>query len=548
MNSERSARRDRFAIDVALEGRHADGERFERFGDSVTTLDPPFDEAAVEHAQLVVLSADGQSRVHRIGSDPIVIGRGLDADLRIEREEISRAHARITQPHPGHFMLEDLSSKNGTRVNGLPVQARALRFGDRIHIGTQHVLVFTHYDHIDEQLQQLQKLEALGQMAGGIAHDFGNLLAAVQGNVTYLSETLEELPVDEDTLESLRDIGRAVERGNELTRRLLEIARRRAPETRAVDLADAVHKVLSLLSASFDGVIVPLNRVPAGMRVLADPLALDQILTHLALNARDALLMADDDGRALELRVSAQEMRLSHAHEMSPFVEPGRYISLVVEDNGCGMDAETRRRIFEPMYSTKQDSSPGLGLSTVYNLVRDHGGHVQVDSEPGRGTRFTLLLPAPSHHGRARRATRVGLVSPASLTPPDLQAAPVRTLVLLDPRGGVHGQNARAVRGAGFRLVHAAAGVEVLEVLAHADEEGRVSLLVVDESTPIAEAEMTLVRARERYPATPIALLTGDGEGQWAATLLSRGACATLHSPCDAAQLRALCQLVQDDN
>ncbi len=239
---------------------------------------------------------------------------------------------------------------------------------------------------IEDQLRQSQKMEAVGRLAGGVAHDFNNLL----GIVTACAELLRNR-VDAESTEYIDNIHEAAKRGASLTRQLLAFSRRQPVQTQLLDLNDRLKEVSKLLHPlmgdDVDIVILPRS---ATAIVEADPGQLDQVVLNLAVNARDAM----PHGGKLIVETATLDSDQSFARE-HPAMIPGRYVMLAVSDNGTGMDEATRSRIFEPFFTTKEiGKGSGLGLATVYGIVKQSGGHIWVYSEPGHGTTFKIYLPS----------------------------------------------------------------------------------------------------------------------------------------------------------
>jgi signal transduction histidine kinase len=242
---------------------------------------------------------------------------------------------------------------------------------------------------IEDQLRQSQKMEAVGRLAGGVAHDFNNLL----GIVTACSELLRSR-VDAESAEYIDNIHEAAKRGALLTRQLLAFSRRQPVQTQLLDLNERLKEVSKLLRPLMgDDVEIVLRPRPATAIVEADPGQLDQIVINLAVNARDAM----PRGGKLILETELLDSDESFARE-HPAMMAARYVMLAVSDNGTGMDEATRSRVFEPFFTTKETGKgSGLGLATVYGIVKQSGGHVWVYSEPGHGTTFKIYLPSAEH-------------------------------------------------------------------------------------------------------------------------------------------------------
>ena len=261
------------------------------------------------------------------------------------------------------------------------------------------VLDVTEQRHLEEQLRQAQKMEAVGQLAGGIAHDFNNLLTTVLAANELVSAAL---PADGPHREDVETVRQAAGRAAELTRNLLAFSRQQALELRAVApealLADFVRLARRIVPEDVEVTL----RVDAPHAVIrADPVAIEQMLMNLVTNARDAMPLGGKLTFAVGL--DAMDDAFVRAHGWG---DPGEYVTITVTDTGGGMDAETREHVFEPFFTTKPvGEGTGLGLAMVYGLVKQHGGFIDVDSEPGRGSAFRLYFPAVAEATSPRAAS-----------------------------------------------------------------------------------------------------------------------------------------------
>lgn len=353
------------------------------------TLAPPIAAAG----RLVCLVGRQAGQTFGLGTRSLTIGRDADVDIRVEGHDVSRRHAAI-EWHDGHYQLRDLGSRNGTTINSIPVRTAVLQIGDRIQLGATALLVYAHDDELERRAARLQKLESLAHLAGGMVHDFKNTLGVILANVDIVSAILRaRADEDPDLLACLADVQTATRSGTELAQRLLFFARRDvAAPTSPVNLARLVAEVRAMIRHSFDrrpGIRITVD-VAADLQVRGQPGELQHALLNLCLNARDAM---PNGG---ELSIAARAIVLAQVEALELHLPaPGPFVELQVTDDGIGMDAATLAHVFEPFFTTKRPGEgTGLGLSTVYGVVRSHGGNVLVESVRGKGTCFRILLPA----------------------------------------------------------------------------------------------------------------------------------------------------------
>lgn len=238
-----------------------------------------------------------------------------------------------------------------------------------------------------EQLRQAQKMEAIGRLAGGIAHDFNNLLHVING---YSDLLLQQVGPDDPMREMLAEIRKAGELSASLTHQLLAFSRRQVLTPKPLNLNEVIGNIEKMLHRILgENVKLAVNLAPDLDILAADPSQIQQILLNLAVNARDAM----PSGGTLTIQTSNREVGRDDAPAI-PGIPPGRYVVLSVQDTGCGMTAEIQSHIFEPFFTTKEPGNgTGLGLSTIYGIVKQSGGHIEVKSEPGCGTEFLIYLP-----------------------------------------------------------------------------------------------------------------------------------------------------------
>ena len=327
-------------------------------------------------------------------------------------------------------------------VNGLIgiVENGALRriWGTRRDVTVERLL--------DERLAQTQRLEAIGRLAGGVAHDFNNLLTAMLG---YSGSLLERLSDDAVAREDATEIERLALRACELTRQLTSFSRGQVLRPAALDLNEVLRGTEALLGRVIgEDVEFKLSLADRLDPVLADAGQIERVVMNLVVNARDAM----PAGGILEIRTANVELDLEHT--LRPDVPPGHYVQLAVSDSGVGMTEEVRRHAFEPFFTTKATGrGTGLGLATVYGIVRQSGGEITLYSEPGRGTTFKIYLPV-----RGRVATRGTAPSLAPLT----GHSGNETVLLVEDEAPVREIVRRALTAVGYRILEATDGADAL--------------------------------------------------------------------------------------
>ncbi len=257
--------------------------------------------------------------------------------------------------------------------------------GDNRVIG--YIMDITERHSLESQLRQAQKMESIGRLAGGVAHDFNNMLSVILGNCEM---SLWQPGITNKLKDSLQEIMKAAERSAEITRQLLAFARKQTISPKLTDINKTIsnmHKILQrLIGEDIDLLWLPNETV---WPVMIDPAQIDQILANLCVNARDALV---DVGK-ITIETGNVEFDESYCKDHAGFI-PGEYVFLIVSDNGCGMDTETMNNIFDPFFTTKESGKgTGLGLATVYGIVKQNNGFIYVYSELNHGTTFKIYLP-----------------------------------------------------------------------------------------------------------------------------------------------------------
>jgi two-component system cell cycle sensor histidine kinase/response regulator CckA len=346
----------------------------------------------------------------------------------------------------------------------------------------------------EEQLRQAQKMEAVGQLAGGIAHDFNNLLTAI---LSYCDLLLEEVRQGDRIRADIEQIREAGQRAAGLTRQLLAFSRRQVLQPKVLSLGRVVEHTESLLRRLTGAdILLEIQGEPGLWYVLADPGQIEQVLVNLVVNARDAM----PRGGRVTVATANRELKADSA-ERPNGVRPGSWVALTVTDTGIGIDPANHARIFEPFFTTKEPGKgTGLGLSTVYGIVQQSGGHVTVDSAPGHGATFTILLPR--HLGG----------EPRPVSKVDRRRLPggTETLLLVEDEAAVRSSARRLLERQGYTVLEARHGADALRIV---EEGGRhIDLVVTDLVMPEMGGKELAERLRAHRPGLKVLFMSGYTE------------------------------------
>ncbi len=365
---------------------------------------------------------------------------------------------------------------------------------------------------LERQMQQTQKLESLGVLAGGIAHDFNNLLTIILGNASL---ALDELPSMAPARDSLRVIEKTALRAAELCRQMLAYSGQGRFVIETIHLDELIHEMTALFKSSLPRqATLSLNLADALPPLRGDPSQIRQVVMNLVINAAEAL---GDCGGVVTVSTGAMQCRpddLVGAGREERLTE-GMYVWLEVSDTGCGMDAETQRRVFEPFFTTKF-TGRGLGLSAVLGIVHGHQGALQMVSAPGQGTTFKALFPA---------GPQAALPTPAS------QGAwrGAGTVLLADDEDSVRTLGARMLERIGFQVLVASDGQEALELYQVCQRE--IVLVLLDLTMPYMDGEETFQRLRHFDPQVRVVMTSGYAETEMAARFSDQPRCGFLQKP-----------------
>jgi two-component system cell cycle sensor histidine kinase/response regulator CckA len=346
--------------------------------------------------------------------------------------------------------------------------------------------------HLEAQLRKAQKMEAVGQLAGGIAHDFNNLLTGILGYTDMIMEQLgPAVPIWLD----LQEIRRQAERGASLTQQLLAFSRKQALRITSVDLNSVVGQVEQVLRRVFREQVEIHRQLGAEIRpIRGDAVQLEHALLNLALNARDAM----PGGGALLIETAVKRLARPEPSIDAP-IPPGSYVMLIVRDTGSGMDPDTRAHLFEPFFTTKgPGKGTGLGLATVYGIVKQIGGYIKVESEAGRGATFALYFPTTDEPP---------LPVPASPLTRESPTVGSELVLLVEDNSVVRGLVRKALRRHGYRVIEAASGEQALTLAETV--RGPIDLILSDVVMPGMQGPELVAQLKVTRPQSKVLFMSG---------------------------------------
>lgn len=387
------------------------------------------------------------------------------------------------------------------------IEGRVIPLGGKPH---RRVLVVeedvTERRHLEIQYQQAQKMEAVGQLAGGVAHDFNNRLTVIHGSCQML---LDELEAGSPLRESLSEVLGETEQAASLTRQLLAFSRRQVLDRRVLDLGSLVREREPMVRR-----LIP-ERIEVGFEggeeecwVQADRSQIEQVILNLVVNAADAI---EGQGR-ITIGVRRVTLSFQEATNMPWAAEPGPYVELRVEDTGRGMPEKVRQRAFEPFFTTKPEGQgTGLGLSMVYGSVKQSGGHLLIDTEEGAGTTVRALLPEAEERD-APQSHREKTVAPLPAEDRSLSGEEPRAVLVVDDEPSVRKVAARILSRAGYSVLEAGSGREAMDVIGSGPE--RVDVVVSDLVMPEMSGTELMDRLETLEDPPAVVLISGHSEAE----------------------------------
>ena len=421
-----------------------------------------------------------------------LLGRLWDELTAVENRVVSLDTGEDGPGANAEDAITRLRSKDGGVV-GARVRARVIRddSGEPLYAVMQ-VEDITDKLRLEQQLLQTQKMDAIGRIAGGVAHDFNNLLCVIKN---YPGFTIDQMPRSDQARADLEQAMDAAARVESLVRQLLAFSRKSVAQPKVIDLNLLVSESKNLLRSTIGGnVALAIDTASSVPTTRADPGHLRQVLINLVLNARDAM----PEGGTLTIETSRRDVGPDFA-DLHSGMTPGTYTVLTVSDSGVGMDPEIAHRVFEPFFTTKpRGVGTGLGLATVYGIVKQANGYVSVRSAPGRGSTFDVYLPI----AEGKIAAPSG--SNGSATEPREEE---KVVLVVDDESGVRTLVTRILSAAGYEVLEAASGDQALEVVA--EQGGRIHALVTDVVMPGMDGRELADELSTRCPGLSVLLMSG---------------------------------------
>jgi two-component system cell cycle sensor histidine kinase/response regulator CckA len=443
-----------------------------------------------------VLANEATAQFYATTVDSLIGKRDIDFGLKDEAERFLRDDQEVIASQRAAYIVEEPATcvRTGTSRWFQTVKVPLLSPDGSARQVLGVATDITERKHLEDQFRQAHKMEAVGQLAGGVAHDFNNVLTIIRAQTEFL---LADLSADDVRRADVLEIQSAADRAAAFTRQLLAFSRRQLLQPEVLELNGVITGMETMVRRLVGEDVVLLTKLQADLpRIWADPGQLQQVILNLVVNARDAM------PRGGTLLIETGEVELDeHYPRQHPSAKPGVHVVLVVTDTGCGMDPATRSRIFEPFFTTKESGKgTGLGLSTVYGIVKQSGGHIWVYSEMGRGTTFKLYFPP--HYGAVKASEQEHTVSPA--------LGSGATILVVEDERPVRSTVRRLLERHGYKVLEASNGQDALALVAARSSE--INLVLSDMVMPGMGGTELAGRVRTLSPKLPVLLMTGYTE------------------------------------
>jgi PAS domain S-box-containing protein len=372
----------------------------------------------------------------------------------------------------------------------------------------------TEHRKIEEQLLQAQKMESIGNLAGGIAHDFNNLLGGILG---YASFAKKKMSLQDPLYHSLNSIERSATQAAELTKQLLGFARRGKYQVKPINCNDLIQDLTQFLRRTIDKRInLEVDLDPHMHLIDGDETQLQQSLINICLNARDAM----PAGGTLKI-VTGNRTLSKDINEKQGGWKEGKYVKITLSDTGIGMTQEIRSQIFEPFFTTKEPGrGTGLGLSMVYGIIQNHGGYIEVKSEPGHGTSFELLLPA---------AVELILEEISPFPPGRIIPKGSETILIVDDEELIRQLGADILEDVGYKILLAAGGEEAIQI--YQENRKEIALVILDMVMPGLGGKETILKLKEIDSKIKVLLSSGYSTNEGVGEILKEGVGGFIQKP-----------------
>jgi len=439
-------------------------------------------------------------------------------------EKMNRITERLNETgKPENVADYDVIRKDGSNVS-LELSVSLLKDQDGLPMGYRGILrdvserkkTEEEKHKLETQLQQAQKMESIGTLAGGIAHDFNNILMGIQGNASLM---LLKIDSEHPNHEKIKNIEKYVQNGTALTKQLLGFARRGKYLLKATDLNEIIDKSSSLFARTKKEIRIHTDLYEDLWTAEVDRGQIDQVLLNLYVNAWQAMSNGGD------LYLQTENVILDRSYVKPYTVEPGRYAKISVSDTGVGIDKETQERIFEPFFTTKEmGRGTGLGLASVYGIIKSHGGYINVYSEKERGTVFTIYLPAS-----AKEVLIDEEGSPAMLI------KGTGTILLIDDEKMILEVGLELLEELGYTVLSAMSGQEAIDVFQK--DQDNIDLVIMDMIMPGMGGGETFDRLKEINPEVKVLLSSGYSINGQATKIIRRGCDGFIQKPFNMNQL-----------
>jgi len=454
----------------------------------------------IDHAGIAILTIDEQGIIRSVN--------------RTSKQTLAREFFKILNQKPEQeFPWErevELKKKSGESFPAHLTISRVKMSEPEKYFYVVLVSDLTERKKLENQLLQSQKLESIGTLAGGVAHNFNNLLLVILNSLQEIQERLKQDPELEFNLELIR---KSAEQAKELTQQLLSFSRKKSSQKRPVKINEVIKEIGKLLGKTIHKNIEIQTELEENLPlILGDPALLQQALLNLGVNARDAM----PHGGILRFEAHRKKIQTKFGELI-----PGEYIEIVVEDTGIGIPGEIKEHIFEPFFTTKGlEKGTGLGLATVYGIVRNHRGEIFVESEPGQGARFTILLPVPDE-----KELKSSEEKPAPLT--GFLKGEGKILLIDDEEFLLKLAEIRLGKK-GYQVLVARSGEEALKLI---QENPDIRVVAMDMIMPGLSGKELFAEIKKLNPNLPIILISGYSYEGDAEELMEKGAIGYLQKP-----------------